>query len=218
MKAAAKATQTVGKPTRKADRKARPAIPVAIVNTAPPATAINTAPNVSAREAELLHSMAADYQQQMQAAGFPVSYEFAVEIWTEAARMIAAVDAKVESLRRRLGAVRLMDALESTPTGGLALLLEERCAITEALDLTSGSEALITALAARSLELIEQIINSPARNGAELAAKLSVAIDALNEGEDADSVLPILASCRNDSYSLPVSPLAGCGPASTEAV
>jgi hypothetical protein len=213
MKAAAKATETVRKPTR----KARPTIPAAIVNTAPPAAAIKTVPKVSAFEMELRQSMAADFQQQMEAAGFPVSEAFALEIWTEPASAIAAIGTKsaavdtkiaalgtkVESLRRSLGAVHLMDALESTPTGALALLIKERRAVAECVDITTADEAVRDALAEHGAELDRKIARTPAANGRELAAKMGIALEMIADGDSGQHVVALLEAIRGDALSLP---------------
>jgi hypothetical protein len=196
-------------------RKARPAkaaAPIAIVDTTPTAAAIKTVTKVSAYEMELRHSMAADFQQQMEAAGFPVSEAFALEIWTEPASMIAAVGTKIgalgtkmESLRRRLGVVRvrLMDAPESTPTDALALLIEERRAVAECVDITTADEAVRDALAEHGAELDRKIARTPAANGRELAAKMGIALEMIADGDSGQHVVALLEAIRGDALSLP---------------
>jgi hypothetical protein len=215
-------------PIHKTDRKARPVI--AIAETTPrkapqsvrAVSILDTRLEVIDRKADIQGRLGGELLAQCKAANIPMTAAFANDVMEAPAKEMDRLVALLSESRALIEAcVKMIDTRAlNVPTARaiteLSKLLKERRAITGALDLTSGNETLITALVARSLELVEQIINSPARNGAELAAKLSVAIDALNEGEDADSVLPILASCRNDSYSLPAPLPAGCGPASTE--
>lgn len=193
------ASRRTGARTLPNPRKAKPARAalVAIVNTAPP---------VSAFESRLRQSMAADFEREFQAAGLPMTGDFAMELATEAAGLIAAVGLNLDAELPRLKDVhRQVTAIQGRNSiTALSRLIEERRAIRNALNLTAGNDALISALEERSRELDDLIVNSPAWTGSELAAKLNMAIDALNEGEGADSVLPILNSCRFDSYSFAV--------------
>jgi hypothetical protein len=196
--AASKKTSARALRTAPAPRKvnsAKAAVPAAIVNTAPP---------VSDREAQLRQSMAADFKREFLAAGFPMTDDFALELATEAASAIAAatttVNIEVELLRQALDQVRLATAvLQHERITALSRLREERRVIRRALALAAGNEALLMVLAARSREIDEQILSRPAQTGHELAARITLVIDALNDGDDACSVLPILASCRTDA-------------------
>ena len=135
MQAAAKATQTVRKPPRKTDRKARPAI-VAIADTAPckapqPVRAVpilGTRLEEFDRKTNIQGSLGGELLAQCEAAGIPMTTAFAYDVMEAPARLVALLS-KCTVLME--ACMKMIDThVLNVPTGRavteLSMLLEER--------------------------------------------------------------------------------------------